>query len=118
MCVLAHLALGLAWVTTGGCEGVVAFFFSEFTIPVAQKASWLLVFGTGVLLVWPGDISMSACFYTVQDLLSRLVQTRCCLRSLTFLSEEVLHLVILRPASGRSWRMALGALSGYRPAPG
>lgn len=46
MCVQAHLALGLAWVTTGECEGVVAF-YSEFTIPVAQKASWLLKFWNG-----------------------------------------------------------------------
>lgn len=38
--------LGLAWVTIWECEGVVAF-YSEFTIPVAQKASWLLKFWNG-----------------------------------------------------------------------
>lgn len=56
--------------------------FSEFTIPVAQKASWLLSFGTGVLLscvAW--DISTSGYFFTVQDLFGRPVRTRCCPRS-------------------------------------
>lgn len=94
-----------------GMQGVVAF-FSEFTIPVARKASWLLNFGTGVLtscVAW--DIKMSACFHTVQDLLGGLVRARTCLRSLAFLFEEILHFVILRPASVRSWEMALEAVS-------
>lgn len=43
MCALGHLALSLELIATGGCEGVVAIFFSDFTIPVAQKASWCLV---------------------------------------------------------------------------
>lgn len=85
-------------------------FFSEFTIPVAQKASWLLSFGTGVLLVcvaW--DISTSGCFYTVQDLLGRPVRTRCCLGSLAlFLSRRfciLLYYDLLQAGLGEwSWR--------------
>lgn len=110
MCALAHLALRFGWVTSGECEGVVALFFSEFTIPVAQKASWLLGFGTGVLLscvAW--DISRSGCFYTVQDLLGRPARTRRCLGSLAlFLSRRfciLLYYDLLQAGLGeRSWR--------------
>ena len=87
MCALAHLTLSLGWITTRGCEGVVAF-FSRISRYPWLKGFLLLKLGAGVLLscvAW--DVGTSACFHTLQDLLGRPVRTRRCVWCSTFVEE-------------------------------
>lgn len=113
--------LTLPWVRSDRHWGIQrrrCFFFSEFTIPVAQKASWLLNFGTGVLLscvTW--DISMSACFHTLQDLLDRPVRTRRCLGSFR-LSCQVFAFCYTTTCFRQVFGNGVGGTVGYKPAPG
>lgn len=116
MCALAQLAPGFGEDHHWGMRRRRCCFL-EIHDTRGSKASRLLSFGTGVLLsrvAW--DLSISASFHTLQDLLGRPVRTRCGLRSSVFV--EILHFVKLRPAWGRSSGLASEALSGYRPAPG
>lgn len=95
----------------GNAKASLLFFFLGIHDTRGSKGFLVALFGTGVLLscvAW--DISTSGCFYTVQDLLGRPAQTPRVFGP--FLVEEILHFVILRPASGRSWRTELEALSG------
>lgn len=78
MCALVHVALSLGRTTTGGCEGVVAF-FSRISRYPWLKGFLLLNLGTGVSLscvAW--DVGISTGFHTLQDLLGRSVRTQYC----------------------------------------